>query len=595
MKVKLPLRRKDREPRPRRRKPRGARGVIGSVMDIVSLAVFGDIALRIVEKFELDRKAVEGNMRIHPVNLVAKYLYYALLTGVYSVFVWVFLYPVIPYPYNIEGVLATYAIVLFIPFYPLVKVFNAVEENRGKISQEIPFFMFHLAILARTRLSLEDLLNRMSVSTVYPTISSYIRRIKAMSKTLGWDLLHAIEEVGISIPHRALSSTLAGFANALRTKSNVTDFMDRAMTMALEDQRKYLDRLKSSVSTLAMMYAVLMMSILFLNILQITSATGKLALSLSAYAILSVVMIPLLSFMVLWMVYLKIPRLESPGKMPLVTFIAWLPVGAAVGYIVYNVVQGFTVFSSEVGVAIALAVPSFAASRTYARMFHNDEDLIRKFTDFLHDIASERRLGVPLEQIIVNMNYLYGPLNQSLRILKMSIRTGMPMRLAIAMAFSGIRSKMVRFMAILLSDAIVLGTATEETFNFMERMIRELVDVIDSMRSELRSISITPYVIIIVEVVAVVFYININPVNVVKYSLPGQQAPPVGEVPGTLQVVSHYFAYGVIMASFVGAFIIGLLRRQNPWAGFFHAGVILSIIAITFAATNIIGSLITLF
>ena len=139
-------------------------------------------------------------------------------------------------------------------------------------------------------------------------------------------------------------------------------------------------------------------------------------------------------------------------------------------------------------------------------------------------------------------------------------------------------------MALLLSDAIVLGSATEETFNFMERMVKELVDVIDSMRSELRSISLTPYIIIIVEVVGIAFFITINPVSLVNSKIHG--APLGGQFSQTsMMQVSQYFAYGTILTSFVGAFIIGLLRKQNPWAGFFHAGLILTLIAVTLLLT----------
>jgi archaellum biogenesis protein FlaJ (TadC family) len=442
--------------------------------------------------------------------------------------------------------------------------------------------MFHLSILARTRLALSEILRRTSYSTIYPTISSYMNRILAISRTLGWDLLHAIEEVGVSIPQKALSSTLIGFANVLRTKGNVSDFLERAMNLTMEDQRKYLERLKSSVSMLAMMYSVVMMTILFLNILQVTSATGKLAISLGTYALTSVVLIPLLSFLVLWMVYLKVPKMDTPSRKPLYMFLGWLPIGVLLGYIVSESIKN-NFFSGAIGFSVALAIPSFAAAHTFSKLHASDELLIRKFTDFLHDLASERRLGIPLEQILLNMGEVYGPLNKPLRVLKMGIRTGMPMRLSIALAFSQVKSKTIRFMALLLSDAIVLGSATEETFNFMERMVRELVDVIDSMRSELRSISLTPYIIIIIEVVGIAFFITINPVSLVNSKI---QGVPVGQFNQTNMIqVSQYFAYGTIITSFIGAFIIGLLRKQNPWAGFFHAGLILILIAVTLLAT----------
>ena len=568
-----------------RRKAGAGKARIGfrSVVDIISLAVFGGIALRLVEKFELDRKAIEGNMRVHPVNLVARYFYYTFIAGIYVVFASIYMYPMIPRPYNVITIMLIYLSLAFVPFIPVIKVFNAVEENKGKISRELPYFMFHLSILARTRLALSELLRRTSYSTIYPTISSYMNRILAISRTLGWDLLHAIEEVGISIPQKALSSTLIGFANVLRTKGNVSDFLERAMNLTMEDQRKYLERLKSSVSMLAMMYSVVMMTILFLNILQVTSATGKLAISLSMYALTSIVLIPLLSFLVLWMVYLKVPKMDTPSKKPLYMFFGWLPIGVLVGYIVSESIKG-NFFSGAIGFSLALAVPSFAAAHTFNKLHASDEALIRKFTDFLHDLASERRLGIPLEQIILNMGEVYGPLNKPLRVLKMGIRTGMPMRLSIALAFSQVKSRTIRFMALLLSDAIVLGSATEETFNFMERMVKELVDVIDSMRSELRSISLTPYIIIIIEVVGIAFFITINPVSLVNSKIHG--APLGGQFSQTSMIqVSQYFAYGTILTSFVGAFIIGLLRKQNPWAGFFHAGLILTLIAVTLLLT----------
>ncbi|MEB3755248.1 MAG: type II secretion system F family protein [Desulfurococcales archaeon] len=589
-KVKLALRRKSKKSKSRK----GRRMGFLSIIDIISVAVFGGIALKIVEGLQLDRKAIEGNMRVHPVYLIAKYFYYTFIAGVYAVFAIIYLYPVIPSPFNLITAVSIFLIIGMLPLVPVVKIYNAVEENKSNISRELPYFMFHMAVLARTRLSLEDFLNRMSISTVYPTVASYMKRITAMSKTLGFDLLHAIEEVGLSIPHKALSSTLTGFANVLRTRGNVTDFLERAMDLTMEDQRKYLEQLKGSVSMMAMMYSVVMISILFLNILQVTSATGKLALSLPMYALTSIVLIPMLSFAIFWMIYLKVPRMETPSRYPLYMFIAWLPIGLIIGYMLADVLNGFTIFYKEVGLSIGLAIPSFAASRAYSKQNKGEETLMRKFTDFLHNIASERRLGVPLEQILLNMEPIYGPLNSSLRILKMGIRTGMPMRLSIALAFSQIRSKVVRFMAVLLSDAIVLGSATEETFNFMERMVRELIEVIDSMRSELRSISLTPYVIIIVEVVGIAFFITTNPVAVVNTGIQGGGAGGLfGSQPtynaANLATVSHYFAYGTILTSFVGAFIIGLLRRQNVWAGFFHAGVILTIIAITLALTNKIG------
>ncbi len=554
-----------------------------SVIDIISLAVFGGIALKLVEKFELDRKAIEGNMHVHPVNLVARYFYYTFIAGIYIAFATIYIYPMIPKPYSIIVIIAIYMSLGFVPFIPIVKILNAVEENKGKVSRELPYFMFHLSILARTRLALSDILRRTSNSTIYPTISSYMNRILAISRTLGWDLLHAIEEVGISIPQKALSSTLIGFANVLRTKGNVSDFLERAMNLAMEDQRKYLDRLKSSVSMLAMMYSVVMMTILFLNILQVTSATGKLAISLGIYAMTSIVLIPLLSFLVLWMVYLKIPKMDTPSKKPLYMFLGWLPIGVLVGYIVSESFAS-NPFSGPIGSSMALAVPSFAATYTFNKLHANDEALIRKFTDFLHDIASERRLGIPLEQILLNMGEIYGPLNKPLRVLKMGIRTGMPLRLSIALAFSQVKSKTIRFMALLLSDAIVLGSATEETFNFMERMVKELVDVIDSMRSELRSISLTPYIIIIIEVVGIAFFITINPVSLVNNKIHGTLLGNHINQTNIIQV-SQYFAYGTVLTSFIGAFIIGLLRKQNPWAGFFHAGLILALIATTLLLT----------
>ena len=76
-----------------RRRKAGARIGFRSVVDIISLAVFGGIALRLVEKFELDRKAIEGNMRIHPVNLVARYFYYTFVVGIYIVFASIYMYP----------------------------------------------------------------------------------------------------------------------------------------------------------------------------------------------------------------------------------------------------------------------------------------------------------------------------------------------------------------------------------------------------------------------------------------------------------------------------------------------------------------------
>ncbi|MCE4605762.1 MAG: type II secretion system F family protein, partial [Desulfurococcales archaeon] len=308
--MKLKLRRKSRSKRTRKIKFR-------SIIDIISVAVFGGVALKIVESLELDKKAIEGNMRVHPVYLIARYLYYTFLLSIYMVFVSVYLYPAIGKPYNFILVSIIFVSLAFIPVVPIVRIYNAVEENKSNISRELPFFMFHLAILSRTRLSLEDMVNRMSISTVYPTISSYMKRIISISKTLGFDVLHAIEEVGLSLPHKALSSTLTGFANVLRTRGNVSEFLERAMSLTMDDQRKYLEKLKGSASMMAMMYSVVMLTILFLNILQVTSATGKLALPLNVYAITSVLLIPLLSFLIFWLIYLKIPRLDRPSRYPL--------------------------------------------------------------------------------------------------------------------------------------------------------------------------------------------------------------------------------------------------------------------------------------
>jgi len=588
MKLKLSLKKRRKS-----RKAKSKKKALGlkSVVDIISLAVFDRVALKIVQKFELDRKAIEGNMRVHPVNLVARYLYFTVILAIYLMFASIYLYPLVPKPYNFFLLATPYLIIIFLPLIPIIKVFNAVDENKGRITRELPFFMFHLSILARTGLALQDLLHRTSVSTIYPTISSYMNRIIAISRTLGWDLLHAIQEVGSIIPQKALSSTLIGLANVLRTKGNVSDFLDRAMELTMEDQRKYLETLKSSVSMYAMMYSIVMLTILFLNVLQVTSATGKLALSVGIYALTSIVLIPLLSFLILWMVYLKVPKMDKPDMRPFYTFLIYLPIGILIGYITSHAIKG-NMFSGAIGLSIGLAIPSFIAARTFNKIHASDELLMNRFTDFLHDIASERRLGVPLEQIIVNMGEVYGPLNRPLKMLKMGIRTGMPMRLSIALAFSQIRSRTVRFMAILLSDAIVLGSAMEETFNFMERMIRELIDVISSMRSELRSISLTPYIIIIVEVVGIAFFITMNPTSAISQTGGGgvmQQSTQ--SLQANMIAVSQYFAYGTVLTSFIGAFIIGLLRRQNIWAGFFHGGIILTIIAITLAFTNKIGLL----
>ena len=343
----------------------------------------------------------------------------------------------------------------------------------------------------------------------------------------------------------------------------------------MEEYRKYLNGVKSLANVVGLVLVMIVMFTMFLNTTQALSIIGTTMMSPPMFMFLNLFLIPVILVVMLLALRAKMPRYIEDSRMPFYAFLATLPAGIGVAMGVSKFLPETTTRAGVV-LGLALLVPSIPAAVMAAKYGGQAVKYLKDFENWLSDLAAERRLGLPLEHIITSMEYVYGSINKPLKRLKMAIRTGLPVETAIKIAFSDMRTKTIQFASELLGDAIVYGSATAESLSFMAGIIKELGVLMEEMRKELRSLAMSPYFMIILQVFSVSWFMDI-----VKYSL-GSVASPgasrmIAKTAMASKMVGAYFSMGTVLMGFIGAFIIGLLMEQRLSAGFKHAVIILAL------------------
>lgn len=541
-------------------------------IEFLALLIFGQAALRYIRRLGLERKALEKNLTEHLVRVVSVYFLYGFIAASILVPIAPVLYPILPPPLNIVFLAAGASIVAGFFLAPLIK-FGSSSEEANRISSEIIYFSFHLNVLMRSSAPLSEVIRKLSLSQVYPTIAGYIRRAIVYSKLMNHDILTSLEEVARYIPNVTLSSLVTGLVNTLRARSNAADYLTRANALIMEEYKKYLNSVKSLANAIGAVLVMIVMFTMFMNTTQALSIIGTTMMSPPMFMFTNLFVIPITLLVMLLALKSKMPRYIEDSRLPFYSFLATLPagIGAALGLSKF---LPETTTKAGVELGIALLVPSIPAAVLAAKYGGQAVKYLKDFENWLSDLAAERRLGLPLEHIIMSMEYVYGSLNKAIRRLKMAIRTGLPVESAIRIAFSDMRAKTIQFASELLGDAIVYGSATAESLSFMASIIKELGALMDEMRRELRSLAMSPYFMIILQVFSVSWFMDIVKTSFGSIATPGA-TKVMAKTAAASKMVGAYFSIGTVLMGFIGAFIIGLLMEQRLSAGFKHAVIIL--------------------
>ena len=597
-----------RKPREAVYRPPRRKVSLSDLVDFLAITYMGKYADKLVKAFDMENQLAQAGIKTYPMLYMARALFYTVTSLALSLY-FILVVGVSPLP------LAAKAIFIIILLLTPVFVFAAFlaypaakrEERKSGVETELPFFAAYLTTMARAGVSIARVIERVSDLRIFDAMRREAKEILASIRLMGRSPLDAVEENALTHPSPLYRDFMLGYATSVKTGGDVLHYLEirtQDIFTSRMNQMKLIAERMSMFTEVYVTVSVIMTLVfyIFFTIKAIIPVGGQ-AGGVAQIALFSFVFLPMLTFLLLWLIHSSQPKSPIKYNAPyaalifigfpsaLVVFPILFYATGAVGLlrgeeISYSKIMGFAL---SLGASlIALSLPSTVIYLRYVRKTRGLSDAV---ASFLRDLTEVRKTGLsPEKSILVVTARDYGPLNPITKRLHVALTLGLDLEKAVRRALRGYKDWLLLANFRFLVDSISVGGGSPETLESIARYAYNLTELDKEFRKRLRSYIMMPYMGAILVAASSILVLSFTAKSIF---LSGGGGPAGGLkgggiTPEDMARVALLLSLGAILNSYLMGIVAGKIQDGRVAAGFLH-GILLVLITIVTVAITLKG------
>jgi len=455
------------------------------------------------------------------------------------------------------------------------------SSRASAIDNELPFVIGYITTLAGGGISPLVTLERLSNVDLYPAIAKEAKRILMDINVFGMDPVSALDKAARYNPNKALSDFLGGYTSILKTGGDIVSFMESKLRDIFAYRTIKMKSAAELIGTFAEAYisiaVILGISFFVLFAVQALLGQGGGA-SLTSVVIFSVIFIPLVSALFIFMVHSIQPKEPFTYFKPYLVF-SFSSIAIPLMFLIPQIS-----FYTRLGLGLLVAI--IPAAIIHQRDASHRKSVENVLPSFLRDIAEIRKTGLAPERCIEQLaNRRYGELTKYIKTMSAQLSWGVPLRKVMINFSKSVRSWLVRAVAFILLEVVDVGGGTVKMFGSLADFSQKMSEIEKEKKATLRPYIFIPYfgaVMVVATTIMMIYFVTMP--------LTGSS---VGFYVGVdLKLAIDVLLSGAILEAWIMGFVAGKMGEGSVAAGFKHAGalVIISLVSIYLTRIFLPGS-----
>ncbi len=470
--------------------------------------------------------------------------------------------------------------IILLPIAPMVFALGLIapklsqSSRASAIDNELPFVIGYITTLAGGGISPLTTLERLSKVDLYPATAKEAKRILMDIEVFGMDPISALDKAARYNPNRALSDFLGGYTSVLKTGGDIVSYMESKLKDIFTYRTIKTKSAAELIGTFAEVYisVTVILGISFFVLFAVQALLGQGGgASLSSVLIFSVIFIPLVSALFIFMVHSIQP------KEPLTYFKPYLVFSFSSIAIPLMLIIPQIPFYTRLGLGLLIAV--VPATIVNHRDSSHKKSVENMLPSFLRDIAEVRKTGLAPEKCIEQLtNRRYGRLTNYVKTMSAQLSWGVPLRKVMINFSRSVRSWLVRVVAFLLLEVVDVGGGTVKMFGSLADFNQRMSEIEREKRAALRPYIFIPYfgaVMVVITTLMMIYFVTAP--------LAGS---PAGFNIGNLSLTIDTLLTSALLEAWIMGFVAGKMGEGSIAAGFKHAAALVIISLITIYVTS---------
>jgi flagellar protein FlaJ len=456
------------------------------------------------------------------------------------------------------------------------------QSNRSAgLERELPYLFDYMAILAGGGGSIVDNLRKISDNDIFKISSREIGVILKQIDVFGKDPITAIEYAAKYCPNKQFSEFLSGYSNTIKIGGSPDTYITGKLKEIMDAKIVKAKQSVDSVGNFAEAYLMLtsLLGITLFTIFQTEAFVNHQSSNITTLLLFSYVGVPLVSVAFIWVINGIIGDNPYVDMRPYKIMMYFMPVAAI---LVLPIPIPFLLKMGVTLIGISL-VPGILEIR-YAKFRVQSE---ARISDFLNDLAENRKLGMSPEIAIQNLGGSdYGLLTPMVRQLGAMISWGIDTK-TVFQAFSDkLRTWSAKALSLLLFNTLESGGGTERNLRLLADFTKTLTTTATTRRSSLKLYIFLIYIsaIVVVMIPFLLAYLTFIPTTIPNFS---SSANTFTTPPGELD---QLFA-GTAFEVWVMGIVAGKMGGGSIADGLIHATIL---VIVTVVMVFVIGQFIPL-
>ncbi|MCP8320647.1 MAG: type II secretion system F family protein [archaeon] len=466
--------------------------------------------------------------------------------------------------------------IFLLPIAPLVFALGLIAPKLSQstrasaIDHELAFVIGYITTLAGGGISPLTTLERLSKVDLYPATTKEAKRILMDIEVFGMDPISALDKAAKYNPNRALSDFLGGYTSVLKTGGDIVSYMESKLKDIFTYRAIKMKSAAELIGTFAEAYIsiTVILGISFFVLFAVQALLGQGGGgSLTSVVIFSVIFIPLVSALFIFMVHSIQPKEPFTYFKPYLVF-SFSSIVIPLMFIIPQIP-----FYTRLGLGLLIAVvPATIVSHRDSSHRKSAENML---PSFLRDIAEVRKTGLAPEKCVEQLaSRRYGGLTNYVKTMSAQLSWGVPLRRVMINFSRSVRSWLVRAIAFLLLEVVDVGGGTVKMFGSLADFSQRMSEIEREKRATLRPYIFIPYfgaVMVVITTLMMIYFVT-APLG----------GSPMGFKVGNLSLIKDILLSSSILEAWIMGFVAGKMGEGSIAAGFKHAGalVIISLIAI---------------
>jgi len=552
----------------------------------------------------LDNDIERADMRIYPQAYAAKVGFFFIISLVAAVAA----IPLLVTVFGLEN-LVFFMSLLAVPFVVLLvgsymPSFSA-SSRASSLEAEVPFAAAYITVMSTGGISPFQSLQMLKSVKLLPNLAKMSRELDIDVSGLGVDPVTAIEHKARNLPAPEFRELMLGYASTLRSGGDVVHFLMRR-TQLMFDERLSKTRLVGERASVLMEIYITVGVLLALGLYSIFAVSESMSefmpsMFSGAFLVLfSYVLLPMTSYIFLWMADVMQPKYPQSDEKVYKTFYACMPV------MIFLLVAFFVVFllpqlrviplfdmsaklietltayfklekgfEASIGLCLAFLIPTLPAAVLEIESSARERGIEFGISNFLRDLVEIRKSGLSPEKCVTTLSARnYGRLTPYLKVMARQLGWGLSFRRIYVHFERSVKSWLSRITMFLLLDTIHVGGGTPETLETLAQFSEDILRMEKEKRSSLRPLLIVPYIGAGILIIFTILFLSFS-----KYTL-----SLAGKSLGTsylLQLLIPPLVFHVYNMGLVA----GKISSEKVSAGFKHAAALtaFALIALLFS------------